>query len=255
MTPNPAITFTHVNKQFIMQDDRTFKEVIPNLLRGKSWARKYQALNDVSFVINRGETVGIIGKNGAGKSTILKLIAGVTYPTSGEVIVHERVAPLIELGAGFHHELSGYENIFLNAAILGMHKKEVEGKIQKIIAFSELEAFIHSPVKRYSTGMYMRLAFSIAVHLDAPILLIDEVLAVGDVAFQKKCINYLKQIKSQEDKTIVFVSHSEDTVIEFCDRAILINAGKLESSGKPKDILRTYHKEINFKEEEEQIFL
>lgn len=248
MNTQPAITFSHVTKEFVMQDDRTFKDVVPTLLQGKSWAKKYVALHNISFTINQGETVGIIGKNGAGKSTILKLIAGVTYPSTGNVIVHDRVAPLIELGAGFHHELSGYENIFLNAAILGMHKREIEGKIDSIIAFSELEKFIHSPVKRYSTGMYMRLAFSIAVHIDAPILLIDEVLAVGDVAFQKKCLDYLQEVKSRHDKTIVFVSHSEDTVIEFCDRAILINAGKFEATGDPAEILHTYHKEIHFEE-------
>lgn len=247
---NPIITFEHVTKEYVLQDDRTFKDVIPSLLRGKSWASKHRALDDVSFTIHQGETVGIVGRNGAGKSTIMKLIAGVTYPTSGKLTVHGRVAPLIELGAGFHHELSGYENIFLNAAILGMHKKEIQGKVDSIIAFSELEKFIHSPVKRYSTGMYMRLAFSIAVHIDAPILLIDEVLAVGDVAFQKKCIDHLQELKKRHDKTIVFVSHSEDTVVEFCDRAILLNAGKFETTGKPEDILRTYHKEIHFEEKE-----
>ena len=248
MINQPVITFANVSKEFILQDDRTFKDVIPTLLQGKSWASRYKAITNLSFTINQGETVGIIGKNGAGKSTILKLIAGVTYPNHGKIEVRERVAPLIELGAGFHHELSGYENIFLNAAILGMHKREIESKVDSIIAFSELEKFIHSPVKRYSTGMYMRLAFSIAVHIEAPILLIDEVLAVGDVAFQKKCMDYLKEIKKRHDKTIVFVSHSEDSVIEFCDRAILIKAGRFEATGEPKEVLKTYHKEINFQE-------
>ncbi|MEP7166997.1 MAG: ABC transporter ATP-binding protein [Candidatus Woesebacteria bacterium] len=239
---NPVIDFKHVSKEYIMGDDRTFKELVPNILKGKSWASKYQAIDDVSFRITQGETVGFIGKNGAGKSTILKLIAGVTYPTKGEVIVSQPVAPLIELGAGFHHELSGFENIYLNAAILGMHKKEIENCIDSIISFSELEKFIHAPVKRYSSGMYMRLAFSIAIHVNSPILLIDEVLAVGDEAFQKKCLSYLEQMKKKQDKTIIFVSHNEEAVTEFCDRAILLDRGKVLADDTPRNTFIIYHK-------------
>lgn len=241
-----AITFNHVRKEYLIQDDRTFKDFFPKLLSGKSFRQTYKALDDVSFTIGKGETVGIIGKNGAGKSTILKLIAGVSYPSAGSVTVTGRVAPLIELGAGFHHELSGYENIFLNAAILGMHKKEIASKIESIIAFSEIEPFIHTPVKRYSTGMYTRLAFAIAIHVDAPILLVDEVLAVGDVAFQKKCIAFLQEMKKDREKTIVFVSHDEKTVTDFCDRAILIREGKFEKTGKPSEVLKEYHREIAY---------
>lgn len=238
----PIITFTNVTKRYMFQDDRTFKDLIPNLLRGKPWAKKFTALSKLEFTINQGETVGFIGKNGAGKSTILKLIAGVTYPTGGKVEIAAKVAPLIELGAGFHHELSGYENIFLNAAILGMHKREIQMKVDSIIDFSELASFIHVPVKRYSTGMYMRLAFAIAIHVDAPILLIDEVLAVGDMDFQKKCLSYLEEMKKRHDKTIIFVSHDEESVSSFCDRALLLDHGKLLADGPTAQVFKEYHR-------------
>lgn len=237
-----VISFKNVTKNFYLQDDRTFKELIPSLLTGRPWARKFTALSGVSFDIKSGETVGVIGKNGSGKSTILKLIAGVTFPTSGKVHIGEKVAPLIELGAGFHYELSGYENIFLNAAILGMHKKEIQAKVAEIIEFSELSEFIHTPVKKYSSGMYMRLGFSIAINTNSPILLIDEVLAVGDAAFQKKCLDKLKEIKSKGEKTVVFVSHDEEAVKSFCDRAILLEHGKIIEDGDPKSVFNSYHK-------------
>jgi lipopolysaccharide transport system ATP-binding protein len=236
-----VIEFHHATKQYFLQDDRTFKDLIPNLLRGKAWANNYTAISDANFTITQGETVGFVGKNGAGKSTLLKLIAGVTYPTSGTVVVSQKVAPLIELGAGFHHELSGYENIFLNAAILGMHKREITAKVDEIIAFSELEKFIHAPVKRYSTGMHMRLAFAIAIHVDAPILLIDEVLAVGDTDFQKKCLHLLENMKKNREKTIIFVSHDEEAVKGFCERTILLDRGKVIADGDPSAIFNSYH--------------
>lgn len=237
-----AIQFKNVTKGFYLQIDKTFKEAIPNLILRRPWAKKLIALSDISFKINKGEIIGIIGKNGAGKSTILKLIAGVTAPSKGQVIINGKVAPMIELGAGFHHELTGYENIFLNAAILGMHKKEITLAIDKIIEFSELSEFIHSPVKQYSSGMYMRLAFSIAIHIDAPILLVDEVLAVGDDDFKKKCLERLNQIKSEHSKTIIFVSHDEKMVNEFCDRVILLSGGKILKDGSPNETFEIYHK-------------
>lgn len=240
------ITFRNVSKSFYLQDDRTFKELLPNLLTGKSWARKFTALSDINLEINKGESVGIVGKNGSGKSTLLKLIAGVTFPSKGKVHVGGKVAPLIELGAGFHYELSGYENIFLNAAILGMHKKEIEAKVEDIIKFSELEEFIHTPVKKYSSGMYMRLGFSIAINTDASILLIDEVLAVGDGAFQKKCMNKLKEIKASGDKIIVFVSHDEHAVKSFCDRSILIDNAKIVVDGSSDKVFEKYHALIHY---------
>src|SRR3989344_8318215 len=233
---NVSIQFKNCTKKFYLQEDRTFKEFLPNLILGKSWAKELIALNDISFEIKQGETVGIVGKNGAGKSTLLRLIAGVTSPTKGEVRVEGKVAPLIELGAGFHHELSGYENIFLNAAILGMHKKEIELCLSDIIAFSELDEYLRVPLKKYSTGMQMRLAFSIAIHTPASILLVDEVLAVGDADFQKKCLKRLTEIKQKGDKIIVFVSHDEKSVMNFCERAILLDTGRVMFDGEPEQI-------------------
>lgn len=236
-----AIEFRNVTKKFVLQQDRTFKDLIPSLIKGKSWAQYHTVFSKLSFTVNRGETLAIVGKNGAGKSTVMKLIAGVTYPNHGQVTVQGRVAPLIEIGAGFHHELTGFENIFLNAAILGLHKKEIETEVDRIIEFSELHEYIHEPVKRYSSGMYMRLAFSVAIHTNAPILLIDEVLAVGDLDFQEKCLSKLNEIKQQHDRTIVFVSHDELAVSSFCDRALLLHEGKLIADGTPEQIFKKYH--------------
>lgn len=239
---NQSISFKSVTKKFYLQEDKTIKELLPNLLSGKSWAKELVALDNISFNVEEGEVIGIIGKNGSGKSTLLKLMAGVTTPSKGKITIDGKVAPLIELGAGFHHELTGLENIFLNAALLGMHKKEIELVLDKIIEFSELKDFMDVPVKRYSSGMYMRLGFSVAIFVNAPILLIDEVLAVGDADFQKKCLNFLKKIKAAKDKTVVFVSHSEQTVKSFCDRVILLDHGKIIKDGKPQDVFSLYHK-------------
>lgn len=233
-----SISFSHVSKSFTLQHQRTFKELLPELFLGKSTGEKHTVLKDLSFSIAEGETVGIIGRNGAGKSTIMKLIAGVTYPNSGEITLQGKVAPLIELGAGFHGELTGYENIFLNAAILGLHKKEVEQKVDEIIAFSELGKYIYEPVKRYSSGMHMRLGFSIVIHMNSPILLVDEVLAVGDMAFQKKCLDRLQQLKGQ--RTIIFISHDRDAVEGFCERALYLESGEILFDGTPKEAFKRY---------------
>lgn len=238
----PIISFDGVTKKFFIQEYKTFKESLPHLIFGKPWAREITVLNNISFSIRKGESVGIIGKNGAGKSTILKLIAGVTSPSQGKLNIVGRVAPLIELGAGFHHELTGYENIFLNSAILGMHKKEIEMRVDSIVEFSGLKDFLNVPVKRYSSGMYMRLAFSVAIHVDASILLIDEVLSVGDQEFQKKCLIHINQLKRKREKIIIFVSHSEQAVKNFCDRVILINHGEIASDGQPQKVLEDYHR-------------
>ncbi len=237
---NPKITLTSVTKDFNLQGDRTFKELIPSLIGGKSWAKKLRALDNVSFEINKGETVGIVGHNGAGKSTLMKLIAGVSYPTKGNMVVNGKVAPLIELGGGFHYELNGYENIYLNSAILGMHKKEIDLVLEDIIKFSEIREFLHEPLKRFSTGMVMRLAFSIAIHATADIYLIDEVLAVGDTDFQKKCLDRLQIIKESKEKIIIFISHDENSVRNFCDSAILLDHGKMILDGIPKEIFNKY---------------
>lgn len=237
----PYIQFKNVSKEFFLQDDKTFKELIPSLIAGKAWAKKHIVFHDLSFTVKTGESIGIVGDNGAGKSTIMKLIAGVTYPTTGTVKAVGKIAPLIELGAGFHYELSGYENIFLNAAILGMHKREIDLVLRDIIDFSEIEEFLHTPIKRYSTGMLMRLAFSIAIHTPADIYLIDEVLAVGDLKFQKKCLKRLREFKNHKDKIIVFISHSQKDVKEFCDRAILLDNGKMILDGTPTEVFEKYN--------------
>lgn len=242
---NFAIQFKNVTKKFYLQEDKTFKEFFPNLVLGKSWAKEFIALTDLSFEIKPGETVGIIGKNGAGKSTLLKLIAGVTTPSKGKSFINGKVAPLIELGAGFHHELTGYENIMLNAAILGMHKKEIEAVIDRIIEFSELEEFMSVPVKKYSSGMYVRLGFSIAIYTNADIFLIDEVLAVGDAAFQKKCMQKMKDLKNKHDKTIIFVSHNEKAVKSFCDRVILLDHGRILADGSSETVFKEYNHILN----------
>jgi len=241
----PIITCQHLSKDFYLQEDRTFKEVLPNLLRGRGWARKKTVLHNLSCSIYKGESVGIIGRNGAGKSTLMKLIAGVTYPTSGSINVNAKVAPLIELSAGFHHELTGYENIFLNAALLGLHKRETDAIVDQVIAFSELEEYIHVPLKRYSSGMQMRLAFAVVVVTNAPIFLIDEVLAVGDAEFQRKCLRRLTELKQTGEHTIVFVSHDQAAVEGFCERAIWIDQGRIAFDGSPKEAFKQYNKKLH----------
>ena len=200
---------------------------------------RFTALKNISFEVVPGETVGIIGKNGAGKSTILGLLAGVLKATSGQISVEGRLAPLLELGAGFHPELSGRENILLNGILLGMLKREVEEKIDSIIAFSELEEFIDQPIRTYSSGMLARLGFSVAVHCEPNILLLDEVLSVGDQDFQKKCIEKMLGFK-RSGKTIVFVSHSAKQIEQICDRLIWIDHGQIHSAGEMETIISDY---------------
>jgi lipopolysaccharide transport system ATP-binding protein len=219
-------------KQFLLNFPRVYK-----LLKNS----RYLAVSDVSFTIERGETVGIIGKNGAGKSTILGLIAGVLRPSLGEVRVNGRVSPLLELGAGFHHELTGLENIVLNGVLLGLTKQAVLSRMDDIIEFSELAEFIDQPVRVYSSGMLARLGFAIVANLDPDILLIDEVLAVGDLDFQAKCIEKIRQFKRQ-GVTIVFVSHSMVEVRRLCDRVLWLEDHKLRCVGKPKDVIATFAK-------------
>ena len=188
------------------------------------------ALRDVSFEVKRGEVLGIIGKNGAGKSTLLKILTRITEPTSGRAIMRGRVSSLLEVGTGFHPELTGRENTYLNGAILGMKKTEIDRKFDEIVAFAEIEKFIDTPVKRYSSGMYVRLAFAVAAHLDPEILLVDEVLAVGDVAFQRKCTGKMGDVAS-EGRTVLVVSHSMSTVKALCPKAILLEAGEIRMFG------------------------
>ena len=197
------------------------------------------ALDDVSFEIRSGEVVGIIGRNGAGKSTLLKILSRITEPTRGFAEIHGRVGSLLEVGTGFHPELTGRENIYLNGAILGMRRAEIERKFDEIVAFSEVEQFIDTPVKRYSSGMYLRLAFAVAAHLEPEILLVDEVLAVGDADFQKKCLGKMGDV-AQEGRTVIFVSHNMPAVQALCTRAILLRHGAVAVDGGTGDVLREY---------------
>jgi lipopolysaccharide transport system ATP-binding protein len=200
----------------------------------------FWALNDVSFDVKRGEALGIIGSNGAGKSTLLKILNRITEPTRGAVDIYGRVGALLEVGTGFHPELTGRENIFLNGAILGMKRVEIRRKFDEIVAFAEVEKFLDTPVKRYSSGMYVRLAFAVAAHLDPEILLIDEVLAVGDAEFQKKCLEKMENVATKEGRTVVFVSHDMDAICHLCSRCILLRNGKVAKIGNAADVVGAY---------------
>jgi len=199
----------------------------------------FHALDDVSFEVGRGDIVGVIGRNGAGKSTLLKVISRITAPTSGYIGLKGRVASLLEVGTGFHPELTGRENVFLNGAILGMSRAEVAGKFEQIVEFAEIGQFIDTPVKRYSSGMYVRLAFSVAAHLEPEILLVDEVLAVGDINFQKKCMGRMQEV-GKSGRTILFVSHNLTAISSICPKAILMLDGKVADAGATADVIRTY---------------
>ena len=236
-----AIEVNNLTKHFKVYFDKgsELKE------RALFWKRnKYEnrtVLDNISFSIKKGEAVGLIGKNGCGKSTTLKLLTKIIYPSSGSIEMCGRVSSLIELGAGFHPDMSGRENIYTNASIFGLTAAEIDARINDIIEFSELKDFIDSPVRTYSSGMYMRLAFSVAINVDADILLIDEILAVGDQHFQDKCLNKMLELKKQ-GKTMVFVSHSVSSVKFLCDRAVWLNNGKIQMDGKTDDVLKEYEK-------------
>lgn len=237
MNSDIAISIKHVSKLFRRQKQRTLKEMIPALKEGKNnVVDSFWALNDINLEIKKGETFGIIGPNGSGKSTLLKLIAGVSQPSKGSITVNGRIAPLIELGAGFHPELTGRENVYLNGVILGMKKREVESKFKAIVDFAELWDFIDQPIKHYSSGMYLRLAFAVAVHTDPEILLIDEILAVGDAGFTNKCLDRIKSFH-QLKKTIVVVSHSMDTIKQFCQRVMFLETGFDRFIGDTSEVL------------------
>jgi lipopolysaccharide transport system ATP-binding protein len=199
------------------------------------------ALKDVSFEVKPGEVVGIIGRNGAGKSTLLKILSRITEPTTGKIELYGRVGSLLEVGTGFHAELTGRENIYLNGSILGMTRSEIESKFDEIVAFAEMEKFMDTPVKRYSSGMYLRLAFAVAAHLEPEILIVDEVLAVGDIQFQKKCLGKIEQVAGK-GRTVLFVSHNMAAVQRLCSRTILMNAGNILQDGETQDAVREYLK-------------
>jgi len=206
---------------------------------------EFWALSDVSFEINQGDRVGIIGRNGAGKSTLLKILSRITEPTKGRIGIRGRVASLLEVGTGFHPELTGRENVYLNGAIMGMAKSEIKKKFDEIVAFSEVEKFLDTPVKRYSSGMYVRLAFAVAAHLDPEILVVDEVLAVGDAQFQKKCLGKMEDVSTKEGRTLLFVSHNMATITSLCNKCLLLDAGQLVKQGRTTDIVLMYYSQGN----------
>ncbi|MFL6466527.1 MAG: ABC transporter ATP-binding protein [Pyrinomonadaceae bacterium] len=206
---------------------------------GRAEQSRFWALKDVSFDVMPGEVVGIIGRNGAGKSTLLKILSRITEPTSGRVELYGRVGSLLEVGTGFHPELTGRENIYLNGAILGMRREEIAKKFDEIVDFAEIEEFLDTPVKRYSSGMYVRLAFAVAAHLEPEILIVDEVLAVGDAEFQKKCLNKMKDV-GEHGRTVLFVSHNMQAVLRLCQRAILVGAGEIQVDGPASNVTAAY---------------
>jgi lipopolysaccharide transport system ATP-binding protein len=213
--------------------------------RGRSGrAKEFWALSDLAFTVKPGEAVGIIGRNGAGKSTLLKVLARITEPTGGYALVRGRVGSLLEIGTGFHPELSGRENIFLNAALLGMRRSEIRRKFDEIVAFAEVDQFLDTPVKHYSSGMYVRLAFAVAAHLETEILLVDEVLAVGDAAFQKKCLGKMNQV-TKEGRTVLFISHNMSAVKALCERGLVLEAGRLVYDGKVGQAIYEYHRTLS----------
>jgi lipopolysaccharide transport system ATP-binding protein len=212
----------------------------PQETLSNSACEEFWALKDVSFDIGQGEVVGIIGRNGAGKSTLLKILSRITEPTSGRIRIKGRVASLLEVGTGFHPELTGRENIYLNGAVLGMSKVEIKRKFDEIVAFAEIEQFLDTPVKRYSSGMYVRLAFAVAAHLEPEILIVDEVLAVGDMAFQKKCLGKMENISTKEGRTVFFVSHSMQAIAQLTNRCVLLSGGNIQFDGSTDHAVRLY---------------
>ncbi|HWP99930.1 MAG TPA: ABC transporter ATP-binding protein, partial [Vicinamibacterales bacterium] len=249
-----AIELRHVSKVYRRYGRRrqfaTLKSALisGSLIRDLRPDEVFPALQDVSFAVPAGRTLGLIGRNGSGKSTVLKLVAGITKPTSGEVRVQGRVSALIELGAGFHPEISGRENVFINGIMLGLSKREVARRFDEIVRFAELEPFIDAPVKTYSSGMYMRLGFAVAVHVDPDVLLVDEVLAVGDEAFTHKCLDRFAEFK-RRGRTILLVTHALGLVERFCDEAIWLDNGRIRAQGDPRRVIDSYLADVGRTEE------
>lgn len=236
------IEVKHVYKSFNIYFDKanSLKEKL--LFWNRNKKEKREVLKDINLTIGDGEAVALIGINGSGKSTLLKLMTKIIYPNKGTVETYGKLTSLLELGAGFHPDFSGRENIYFNASIFGLTKKQIDDRLEQIIEFSELGSYIDNPVRTYSSGMYMRLAFAIAINVDADILLVDEILAVGDQHFQEKCINKMKELK-EEGKTMVFVTHSMNTVKEFCSRAVWLDQGVVKMDANPDAVIEQYLKE------------
>lgn len=248
MTTGPAISVERLGKRYVLGHQRpdTLRDSLA--LKVGRWFRRgprteleeFWALRDVSFEVRPGEVVGIIGRNGAGKSTLLKVLSRITEPTRGRAVIRGRIASLLEVGTGFHPELSGRENIFLNGAILGMTRAEIARKFDEIVAFAEVERFLDTPVKHYSSGMYVRLAFAVAAHLEPEILIVDEVLAVGDAQFQKKCLGKMQDVARDEGRTILFVSHNLSVVQSLCQRVLFLGEGQVRFLGEPAHAIEHY---------------
>lgn len=252
----PIIRVENLSKRFILSHEgkeryQSLREVVTtrarqlfsrgNGTRDKQITREeFWALKDINFTINQGDRVGIIGRNGAGKSTLLKIVSRITEPSSGRVTINGRVASLLEVGTGFHPELTGRENIFLNGAILGMSRAEIRTKFDEIVAFAEVEKFLDTPVKRYSSGMYVRLAFAVAAHLEPEILIVDEVLAVGDAQFQKKCLGKMEDVSKNQGRTVLFVSHNMGVITQLCNKGILLHKGEVAHIGAVPDVVGAY---------------
>ncbi len=234
--PTNVIEITDVSKRFVIRKEKSLKERLVNFGRSNLHKDDFWALRDIDLSITSGRTVGLIGPNGSGKSTLLKTIGGILQPTSGSVQLRGRLAALLELGAGFHPDLTGRENVYLNGAILGMSEQEIDAKFDDIVAFSEIEKFIDTEVKFYSSGMFLRLAFAVAVHTDPDVFLVDEILAVGDEPFQKKCLARIRELKAS-GKALVIVSHDLHMIEQLCDRAILLEHGHVVSDGPVGDAI------------------
>ncbi len=256
--PEPIIQIKNISKKYNITHQQggyvALRDVLTNVAKspfaflkhkakkaiGKAGKEEFWALKDINFEVEKGEAIGIIGANGAGKSTLLKILTGITPPTTGEIKMRGKIASLLEVGTGFHPELTGRENIFLNGAILGMTKKEISAKFNDIVEFSGIEKFIDTPVKRYSSGMYVRLAFSVAAHMEPDILLVDEVLAVGDTEFQKKCLGKMDEVTRAAGRTILFVSHNMSAIQILCQKTILLEQGKIKMIGETNEVINAY---------------
>ncbi|MBV8070488.1 MAG: ABC transporter ATP-binding protein [Acidobacteriaceae bacterium] len=237
-----VISVENITQRFRVIHERpdSLRELFTRFFRTNAQFHDFEAVSNVSFSVGKGEMLGIVGRNGSGKSTLLKIIAGVYRPSAGRVVVNGSIAPLIELGAGMHSELTGRENILLNGLLMGFTKAEMLEREQRIIEFSEIGDFVDVPVKQYSSGMYMRLAFAVATEVDPDILILDEILAVGDVPFQEKCFERLRNFR-ESGKTILLVTHSLQQVTDFCDRALLLDNGRLMLNGSPEEVVSRFH--------------
>jgi ABC-2 type transport system ATP-binding protein len=232
-----SVVVDHVTKQFKVSNQKTLKKLLVNATKGRQLSDSFTALDDISFTLEQGESIGLMGLNGSGKSTLLKLISGVMEPDSGSVLTRGRIAGLIEVGAGMASDLSGRENIYLNGAILGMTEEEIKRKFDDIVAFSEMERFLDREIRSYSSGQFARLAFSIAVHTECDIFLMDEMLAVGDQPFKRKCMKRIRRLK-EEGRTMIFVSHNPKQVVNLCERGLVLKSGQLAFEGTSEEAVR-----------------